>query len=149
MRVAEAVGRTLAGLGVGYTFGVTGSGNFHVTNALIAGGVPFTAARHENGAACMADAYSRASGKVSVLSVHQGCGLTNAMTGIGEAAKSRTPMRCSPVTHRRRGKRPISGSTRPQRCPRSGLRLRGSIRRRPLWRMPCGPSGWHAMSAGQ
>ena len=92
MRVAEAVGRTLAGLGVGYTFGVTGSGNFHVTNALIAGGVPFTAARHENGAACMADAYSRASGKVSVLSVHQGCGLTNAMTGIGEAAKSRTPM---------------------------------------------------------
>ena len=28
----------------------------------------------------------------AVLSVHQGCGLTNAMTGIAEAAKSRTPM---------------------------------------------------------
>ena len=92
MRVAEAVGRTLAQLGIGHAFGVTGSGNFHVTNALIDGGVKFTAARHENGAACMADAYSRASGQVSVLSVHQGCGLTNAMTGIGEAAKSRTPL---------------------------------------------------------
>jgi thiamine pyrophosphate-dependent acetolactate synthase large subunit-like protein len=32
------------------------------------------------------------SGEVAVLSVHQGCGLTNAMTGITEAAKSRTPM---------------------------------------------------------
>ena len=27
-----------------------------------------------------------------MLSVHQGCGLTNAMTGIAEAAKSRTPL---------------------------------------------------------
>jgi thiamine pyrophosphate-dependent acetolactate synthase large subunit-like protein len=40
----------------------------------------------------MADAYSRMSGTVAALSVHQGCGLTNAMTGIAEAAKSRTPM---------------------------------------------------------
>ena len=40
----------------------------------------------------MADAYSRMSGKVGVVTTHQGCGLTNAITGIGEAAKSRTPM---------------------------------------------------------
>jgi thiamine pyrophosphate-dependent acetolactate synthase large subunit-like protein len=40
----------------------------------------------------MTDAYGRMSGEVAVLSVHQGCGLTNAMTGITEAAKSRTPM---------------------------------------------------------
>lgn len=92
MNVAELVGKTLAVLGVGHTFGVVGSGNFTVTNALIAQGVPYTAARHEGGAATMADAYSRTSGKVAVLSVHQGCGLTNAGTGIGEAAKSRTPL---------------------------------------------------------
>jgi thiamine pyrophosphate-dependent acetolactate synthase large subunit-like protein len=90
--VAELVGRALAQLGVGYAFGVVGSGNFHVTNALRAGGVPYLAARHEGGAATMADAYGRTSGRVGVLSVHQGCGLTNAMTGITEAAKSRTPM---------------------------------------------------------
>jgi thiamine pyrophosphate-dependent acetolactate synthase large subunit-like protein len=92
MIVAELVGRTLAQLGVGHAFGVVGSGNFHVTNALRAGGVPYLAARHEGGAATMADAYGRTSGRVGVLSVHQGCGLTNAMTGITEAAKSRTPM---------------------------------------------------------
>ncbi len=92
MQVAEAVGRTLADLGVDAVFGVVGSGNFHVTNALIAGGARFVAARHECGAATMADAYSRTSRKVAAVTVHQGCGLTNAMTGITEAAKSRTPM---------------------------------------------------------
>ncbi|MDQ7802776.1 thiamine pyrophosphate-binding protein [Amycolatopsis sp. A133] len=92
MNVAELVGRTLAGLGAGTAFGVVGSGNFEVTNALRAGGVRFVAARHEGGAASMADAYARISGQVSVLSLHQGCGLTNAVTGITEAAKSRTPM---------------------------------------------------------
>ena len=84
--------RTLAELGVGMAFGVVGSGNFEVTNALRAGGVRFVATRHEGGAATMADAYARMSGQVSVLSVHQGPGLTNALTGITEAAKSRTPM---------------------------------------------------------
>ncbi|MFD1498902.1 thiamine pyrophosphate-binding protein, partial [Streptosporangium lutulentum] len=92
MNVAEAVGRVLASLGVDTAFGVVGSGNFHVTNALIEHGVRYVAARHEGGAATMADAYARLSGKVGVLSVHQGPGLTNAMTGITEAAKSRTPL---------------------------------------------------------
>ena len=63
MRVAEAVGRGLAGLGVGTVFGVVGSGNFHVTNALIAGGARFVAARHEGGAAVMADAWARTTGE--------------------------------------------------------------------------------------
>ena len=90
--VARLVGRTLAELGVGHVFGVVGSGNFEVTNALRLAGVPFTAARHEGGAATMADAYARMSGRVGVVSTHQGCGLSNAVTGIGEAAKSRTPL---------------------------------------------------------
>lgn len=90
--VAELVGRALAALGAGDCFGVVGSGNFEVTNALVAAGVPYTAMRHEGGAATAADAYARMSGRVGLVSVHQGCGLTNAATGIGEAAKSRTPM---------------------------------------------------------
>ncbi|MBB2912998.1 thiamine pyrophosphate-dependent acetolactate synthase large subunit-like protein [Streptosporangium becharense] len=92
MNVAEAVGRALASLGVETAFGVVGSGNFHVTNAMVAHGVRYVAARHEGGAATMADAYARLSGRVGVLTVHQGPGLTNAMTGIAEAAKSRTPL---------------------------------------------------------
>ena len=92
MRVAEAIGQAVADLGAGRAFGVVGSGNFAVTNALVAAGVPFLAARHEGGAATMADAYARTSGRVGVLTVHQGCGLTNAITGIAEAAKSRTAL---------------------------------------------------------
>lgn len=92
MIVSELVGRTLAELGVGHAFGVVGSGNFHVTNALREAGVPFTASRHEGGAATMADAFARLSGRPAVLSVHQGCGLTNGLTGVTEAAKSRTPL---------------------------------------------------------
>ena len=92
MRVADAVGRGLAGLGVNTVFGVVGSGNFHVTNALVAGGARFVAARHEGGATVMADAWARTTGAPGVVTVHQGPGLTNAMTGIAEAAKSRTPL---------------------------------------------------------
>jgi thiamine pyrophosphate-dependent acetolactate synthase large subunit-like protein len=92
MLVYEAVATALADLGVDTVFGVVGSGNFHVTNALIARGARYVAARHECGAASMADAWARGSGRPGVLSVHQGPGFTNALTGITEAAKSRTPL---------------------------------------------------------
>jgi acetolactate synthase I/II/III large subunit len=92
MLVAAAVGQALGKSGVELVFGVVGSGNFHVTNALVAAGARFVPAAHEGGAATMADAYARVSGKVAVLSLHQGPGVTNALTGVTEAAKSRTPM---------------------------------------------------------
>jgi thiamine pyrophosphate-dependent acetolactate synthase large subunit-like protein len=40
----------------------------------------------------MADGYARVSGRVGVCTVHQGPGFTNAMTGLTEAAKARTPL---------------------------------------------------------
>src|ERR1700747_3766747 len=92
MLVSEAVGAVLTGLGADTVFGVVGSGNFHVTNALIAHGARYVAARHECGAASMADAWARLSGRPGLLTLHQGPGLTNALTGITEAAKSRTPL---------------------------------------------------------
>ena len=92
MLVSDAVGAVLADLGADTVFGVVGSGNFHVTNALITRGAQFYAARHEGGAACMADGWARTAGRPALLSVHQGPGLTNALTGITEAAKSRTPL---------------------------------------------------------
>jgi acetolactate synthase-1/2/3 large subunit len=90
--VADVVAATLAARGVRHAFGVVGSGNFHVTNALRTAGVDFVAARHETGAATMADACARISRRVTVVTLHQGCGLTNALTGLAEAAKSGTPM---------------------------------------------------------
>jgi thiamine pyrophosphate-dependent acetolactate synthase large subunit-like protein len=92
LTVAEVVGRALAKLGARHCFGVVGSGNFAVTNALRESGVDFTATRHEGGAVTMSDAYARMSDTVALVSVHQGCGLTNTATGLGEAAKSRTPL---------------------------------------------------------
>jgi thiamine pyrophosphate-dependent acetolactate synthase large subunit-like protein len=92
MNVAQYVGQTLVDLGVSRVFGVVGSGNFHLTNAMIAAGATYVAARHEGGATTMADAYARMSGSVSAVTVHQGCGFTNTLTGLTEAAKSRTPM---------------------------------------------------------
>jgi acetolactate synthase I/II/III large subunit len=92
MRVTEAIARTLTALGGDTVFGVVGSGNFHVTNSLIAHGARFVAARHECGAASMADAWARLAGRPALLSLHQGPGFTNALTGITEAAKARTPL---------------------------------------------------------
>ena len=92
LTAAEVVGRTLAALGVRDAFGVLGSGNYLATQALHAAGAAFHHARHEGGAICMADGYARVSGRVGVCSVHQGPGFTNAMTGLTEAAKARTPL---------------------------------------------------------
>ncbi|MEV0584979.1 thiamine pyrophosphate-binding protein [Nonomuraea sp. NPDC050310] len=92
MNAAEAAGRVLAALGCRTAFGVVGSGNFHLTNALVAAGTRFVAARHEAGAVTMADAHARLTGSVGLVTVHQGPGLTNTVTGVAEAAKSRTPL---------------------------------------------------------
>lgn len=92
MIVAEAVAQTLIRLGIRHVFGLVGSGNFAVTNALAAGGSQFIAACHEGGAITAADAYARITGTVGICTVHQGPGLTNTMTGLTEAAKSRTPL---------------------------------------------------------
>ena len=92
MLVRDAIGRFLVDQGVRTVFGVIGSGNFHVTNAMVSAGARFVAARHEGGAATMADAYARMSGEVGVVTLHQGCGFTNALTGLTEASKSHTPL---------------------------------------------------------
>lgn len=92
MNVSEAIGRALAERGVEVFFGLVGSGNFTVVNALRDAGADFYSSRHECGAVMMADGYARASGKVGVCATHQGPGFTNTLTGLVEAAKSRTPL---------------------------------------------------------
>src|SRR3954467_8078589 len=106
MKAADVVARCLHDEGVETFFGVVGSGNFTVTTSLHARGARFVAARHENGAICMADAPARVSGqpgcgsvaqargrgRLGCVSVHQGPGFTNAITGLTETAKARTPL---------------------------------------------------------
>src|SRR3954449_10919030 len=60
---AHVIGAALAAAGVDTVFGLMGSGNLVVTNALVAGGARFHAARHEGGATAMADGWSRVAGR--------------------------------------------------------------------------------------
>src|SRR5579864_7688811 len=90
--VASVIGRDLAGYSARRCFGLLGTANFKVSHALVENGVELITARHECNAASMADAYAKATGELTLVSVHSGPGLTNALTGIGEAAKSRTPL---------------------------------------------------------
>lgn len=89
---AQVVGATLAACGIDTVFGVVGSGNFVATDALVRGGARFVGARHEAGALAMADAHWRTTGRIAACSVHQGPGLTNTITALAEAAKSRSPI---------------------------------------------------------
>ena len=89
----------------------------------------------------MADAYARTTGRPAVVTVHQGCGLTNAMTGIAEAAKSRTPLLVLAADTGRRPCGPTSASTRTRWCARSARCRSGCTRpprRPPTWSGPTG-----------
>jgi thiamine pyrophosphate-dependent acetolactate synthase large subunit-like protein len=90
--VAAVLAKDLAALGARRCFGLLGTANFKISHGLVEAGVELISARHEGNAASMADAYAKATGELTLLSVHSGPGLTNAITGIGEAAKSRTPL---------------------------------------------------------
>src|SRR5580700_6563299 len=90
--VARVIAGDLAGYGAKRCFGLLGTANFKISHGLVESGVELISARHECNAASMADAYAKATGELTLVSVHSGPGLTNALTGIGEAAKSRTPL---------------------------------------------------------
>jgi 5-guanidino-2-oxopentanoate decarboxylase len=90
--VSEGVGVAVARLGVEAAFGLAGSGNFLMINAMRAAGTRYHGACHEAGAVAMADGYARVTGRVGVATVHQGPGVTNTITALTEAVRSRTPL---------------------------------------------------------
>src|SRR5882724_2188847 len=90
--VAAVIAGDLAAYGARCCFGLLGTANFKISHALVEAGVELISARHEGNATTMGDAYAKATGEFVLVSVHSGPGLTNALTGIGEAAKSRTPL---------------------------------------------------------
>jgi thiamine pyrophosphate-dependent acetolactate synthase large subunit-like protein len=92
LTVAAVIAQDLAGYGARRCFGLLGTANFKISHALVEAGVELISARHEGNAASMADAYAKSTGELTLCSVHSGPGLTNAITGICEAAKSRTPL---------------------------------------------------------
>lgn len=79
-------------LGVEVIFGLCGHTVIAFLDALGKSRIRFVSTRHEQVAAHAADGYARASGKPGVLLTHLGPGLTNATTGVANAALDSIPM---------------------------------------------------------
>src|SRR5438105_865442 len=79
-------------LGVEVVFGLCGHTIIALLDALGRSRIRFVSTRHEQVAAHAADGYARASGKPGVLLTHLGPGLTNACTGVANAALDSIPM---------------------------------------------------------
>jgi acetolactate synthase-1/2/3 large subunit len=79
-------------LGVEVIFGLCGHTVIAFLDALGKSRIRFISTRHEQVAAHAADGYARASGKPGVLLTHLGPGLTNAATGVANAALDSIPL---------------------------------------------------------
>jgi len=94
--IADLVVAYLAQLGIEYVFGVPGGAVEPLYNALArserAGGPRSVVARHEAGAAFMADGYARETGKIGVCVATSGPGATNLITGVACAYDNSVPM---------------------------------------------------------
>ena len=72
--------------GIEHIFGLCGHTNIAVLSALEKSSIEFINVRHEQIASHAADGYARVTGKASVVLSHLGPGLSNAATGVANAA---------------------------------------------------------------
>lgn len=90
------VGEALVGLleqyKVEHVFGIPGVHTIELYRGLVQSPINHILPRHEQGAAFMADGYARASGKPGVCFLISGPGVTNAMTGLGQAYADSVPI---------------------------------------------------------
>ncbi|MBT8345841.1 MAG: thiamine pyrophosphate-binding protein [Desulfofustis sp.] len=78
--------------GIEHIFGLCGHTNIAVLSALEKSSIQFINVRHEQIASHAADGYARVTGKASVVLSHLGPGMTNAATGVANAALDCIPM---------------------------------------------------------
>ncbi len=99
--VGEALIKGLKARGVEVVFGIPGAHTIELYRGLAGSGVRHVTARHEGGAAFMADGYARVSGKPGVALIITGPGLTNALTAMGQSRADSVPVLIiSGVNHR-------------------------------------------------
>lgn len=93
---ADLILHYLEQLDIRYVFGIPGGGIEPLYNALARserrGGPRAVIARHESGAAFMADGYARETGKLGVCCATTGPGATNMITGVASAYLDRVPL---------------------------------------------------------
>ena len=94
MNTAELLVRCLENEGVKVVFGIPGEENLAMMNALARSSIRFITVRHEQGAAFMADAYGRLTGRAGVCLATLGPGATNLITGVADANSDGAPLVC-------------------------------------------------------
>jgi len=90
--ISKQLVKYLVDRGVEYVFGLCGHTNIAVLAELENTPLKFINTRHEQIAAHMADGYARARRTTAVVLSHLGPGLTNASTGVANAALDSVPM---------------------------------------------------------
>jgi acetolactate synthase-1/2/3 large subunit len=94
MTGARALVEALLAEGTCCVFGIPGAQENELWDEMKSRHLDYVLVTHEYSAACMADGYARSTGRPGVLCVVPGPGITNCLTGIGEALLDSVPLVC-------------------------------------------------------
>ena len=92
MTTEEAFVKTLQMHGIQHAFGIIGSAMMPISDLFPQAGITFWDCAHEGSAGMMADGYTRATGKMSMMIAQNGPGITNFVTAVKTAYWNHTPL---------------------------------------------------------
>ncbi|RPG86781.1 MAG: sulfoacetaldehyde acetyltransferase [Candidatus Puniceispirillum sp. TMED245] len=92
MTTEEAFVKVLQMHGVEHAFGIIGSAMMPISDLFPRAGITFWDAAHECNAGMMADGFTRATGKMSMMVAQNGPGITNFVTPVKTAYWNHTPL---------------------------------------------------------
>ncbi|MCE8512364.1 sulfoacetaldehyde acetyltransferase [Ruegeria pomeroyi] len=92
MTTEEAFVKTLQMHGIQHAFGIIGSAMMPISDLFPSAGITFWDCAHEGSAGMMADGYTRATGKMSMMIAQNGPGITNFVTAVKTAYWNHTPL---------------------------------------------------------
>jgi acetolactate synthase-1/2/3 large subunit len=117
MTGSRAFVKSLENEGVEHLFGISGGSLIPICDELLNSDMRFILARHEQGAAHMADGYARVLNKVGVCMATSGPGATNLVTGVATAQIDSSPV----VAFTGQVNRDVIGSDAFQECDIIGV----------------------------
>ena len=92
MTTEEAFIKTLQMHGIRHAFGIIGSAFMPISDLFPRAGITFWDCAHEGSGGMMADGYTRASGRMSMMIAQNGPGITNFVTAVKTAYWNHTPL---------------------------------------------------------
>jgi len=92
MTTEEAFVKTLQMHGIEHAFGIIGSAFMPISDLFPKAGITFWDCAHEGSGGMMADGYTRASGRMSMMIAQNGPGITNFVTPVKTAYWNHTPL---------------------------------------------------------